>query len=290
MPKRFYPLLLLLIVFLPGAAPGQGGQPPVYMPPTLENFSKLYWQLGKLDIENDEAIDNYMLINECDLYEKYYHNEFEWQQIRESGRQLVRESKEKFPTRFEVTQPLFLKDYDFKTGTFEVHDFYRVTGVRRYEILTLNPSATVCKRDIKNIPGYPRGIIAEFSRPLTVEHVKVAPDVARHYLDIKMAPFNALSAEEKARADIYDYRDAYLVLKIQFFAFKEDTVKDYLKYAQVLGVVESVEIYADKDRKIPLYTEAFRRSKSMSNMERELREAYESKKKGSENKAAPVEQ
>ena len=270
-------LLLIMIATSAGAQDAAAPKPLTYVRPTLENFSKLYWNLGKLDIANDEAIDNYMRINECDLYQKFYQNEFEWQQMREAERAFLEKEKANFPTRFEVVQPIYFRDYDFKTQTFAVQDTYKIQGVRRFEVLPESASSMVCNRDIKNVPGYPRGIIAEFSRPLTVENVKMNPEIAKAYLDLKMAPYKALSPEEKGRADIYDYRDAYLVLKIQFFAFKEDTVKDYLKYAQILGVVEGVEIYADKQRTNLLYSEIFRRRKTLSDMERALREDYQQK-------------
>src|SRR5262245_27980767 len=63
--------------------------PQYYEEPTVQKFSQLYWAISKLDPTNDTDIDNFLMINECDIYREYAHNEFEWKEIREAGRQFV---------------------------------------------------------------------------------------------------------------------------------------------------------------------------------------------------------
>src|SRR5687768_4094387 len=49
-----------------------------YVRGTPQNLSKLYWRLGVFDGDDDAAVDNFMMINECRIFQNNINNDFEW--------------------------------------------------------------------------------------------------------------------------------------------------------------------------------------------------------------------
>ena len=105
-----------------------------YHEASLKNFAKTYWRFSKFEITDNKAIDDYMRINECDLYNEYFHNEFEWNGIREATRNFLKQNKKKFPDRYAFVQPISLGDYDFEEKEFEIVEEHALKGVKSFEI------------------------------------------------------------------------------------------------------------------------------------------------------------
>lgn len=233
-----------------------------YKQATVKNFSQLYWALSRLDINDDHLIDNYMLINECDIYKNYFQNEFEWNSIRQYARAHIEQNKEKFPLRFEFIQPLRLGPYDFEKQGFKVAEGYEIDGIRRFEIQALNYNEEVCGYD-GEIDGYPKGVFVELSRPVFFEIVPMTPEKANEYIDEKTIEFKKLATKQQRDSKVYNFRDIFLVLKVKFFATSGDyfSKQNAKPFAKVMGVLESIEIYDDLERKKLLFSESYQRNK-----------------------------
>ena len=91
----------------------------IYERPNNKTLSQLYWRMLKMDPEDDQAVDFFMMINECDLYRDYYTNEFEWISIRDAARIFLLENRKDFPIHFEFVQPLRFAEYNLETKEFE---------------------------------------------------------------------------------------------------------------------------------------------------------------------------
>lgn len=239
----------------------------IYEPMEMQKMSQLYWALDVLDTENDTHIDNFLRINECDIYRDYYSNEFEWQSIREAGRAFVKENKESFPVRFEIMQPLKLRDYNFELQAFEVDKEFHIDGISRFEVLALDYAEPICtgasySSKIENIEGYPRGVLISLNRPITVQKVLTSPEKAQAYIDETSAIFRNYPAHQQTRENLYDLRKAYLVMKVKFFADTgEIHWKDGVYFKDLFAVLEGIEIYTDISKENLLYAESYRRSK-----------------------------
>lgn len=236
-----------------------------YKQATIKNLSKLYWALGRLDIKDDLSVDNYMLINECDIYKNYYQNEFEWNSIRQFARDHIQQNLEKFPIRFEFIQPLRLGEYSFEKQGFLVDKEYEIDGIRRFEIQALDFYDMVCGYDGK-ISGYPKGLLIELSRPVFFEILPMKPEEANEYINEKTIEFKKLATRAQKDSKVYNFRDIYLVLKVKFFSTAGDSVSkvDRKLYAKVLGALESIEIYDDLERKKLLFSENYQRKKRVT--------------------------
>lgn len=258
----------------------------IYEKPSRQKFSRLYWALGMLDLKDDKHVDNFLQINECDIYKDYYYNEFEWKNVRESGRQFLAENMNKFPLRFEVAQPLLLGEYDLQTESFQILPDYQIKETARIEVFPQDYADVVCQDDgsgrVKQIDGYPIGIVAEFNRPMNLVTIPVPDALARAYIEEKLTVFKKLRADRQNQETLYNFRDAYIFMHMKFFAYKDQfTNNENYRMAEIMAVLEGFEIYADKDKKMLLWSQDFRKKKSkpMRNQPKaEYNESAEDKK------------
>jgi hypothetical protein len=239
----------------------------IYERPSRQKFSRLYWALGMLDLKEDKSVDDFLQINECDIYKDYYYNEFEWKNVRESGRQFLAENMNKFPLRFEVVQPLLLGEYDLQTESFEILPDYQIKETSRIEVFPQDYADIVCQDDgsgrIQQIENYPIGVVAEFNRPLNLVTVPVPDALARAYIEEKLATFKKLRADRQNQENLYNFRDAYIFMHMKFFAYKDQfTNNENYRMAEIMAVLEGFEIYADKEKKMLLWSQDFRKKKS----------------------------
>jgi hypothetical protein len=233
----------------------------VYEKPTPDKLALLYWALSKLDIENKDHINNFMLITECDIYQQYSSNEFEWNKIIAAAQAHIEDSKKSFPLRFEFMQPLKLGEYDVNRQRFEILDPYKINSLRKFEVLSSEAREDICGVSAGNtISNYPKGLVAELSRPVTLTHIPVEIKAANKYIQQRIIPNNkntALTEEAK-----YYKRDAYLVMKIKVFAYKGEYFSANTgTLAEVLAVLEGYEVYADQEKKELLYSKYFRKKR-----------------------------
>lgn len=253
-----------------------------YSPVTVESLSKFYWTNDKLYINNDTHIDNYLRINECQIYTDYRHNDIEWQKIRNSSREMIESQKAGFPVRFEFTQPLRLSEYDVNTHVFGILPQFQINGVRRFEVYSTNALSSICGTE-DEIDGYPRGLAIEISRPLTITSVPADEKTAKRYIEMKNIAYTALDPDQQNQENLYHVRDAYLVLKIHASSYTEDHTADRgLNLAGVTATLEGYDIYADQQRTLLLHSENFLKRKEASDMEKQLIEEYEASKKAQE--------
>lgn len=251
----------------------------IYERPNNKTLSQLYWRMLKMDPEDEQAVDFFMMINECDLYRDYYTNEFEWISIRDAARVFLLENRKDFPIHFEFVQPLRFAEYNLETKEFDVWKPYKIKGVRRFEVLAEDLYKDVCDwKSKKQIPGYPKGLLVELNRPFTLDTIEVEPDVAREYIESKNEM--AKGATIRTKTELYEKRAAYLVLRFRVFSYKEEErVRNFGQMAKVLAVLENYEIYGDQEQQNLLFSEDFTRKKERSAMEVELKRKYQERLK-----------
>lgn len=247
----------------------------IYEKPTMEELARLYWMLGALDIENNEHIDNYLLINECGIYKEYRNNEFEWAQIRESSRDFLKKNASTFARRLEFLQPLYLGEYNIEKEYFDiVPEFVKETS-RRLEVLTKVHMSSVCEY-VGEIEGYPKGLLIELTRPFGIDKIPVPKDKAQTYITAKLEDYNKLMDHQKTQKRLLESRDAYIWMQVRVFGFKGlEQIEEGYNLNAVFAVLEGLEVYADRDRKDLLFKEVFDFYKAPSEFEQQLRDQYQ---------------
>ncbi len=253
----------------------------IYESPTVSSLSKLYWRLGKMNINNPAHVNDFLRINECDIYQDYIHNEFEWLKIAASAKEYLTTNSKTFALRFQAVQPLRLGEYNFDKKVFEIVDEYKVDGIRRLEVLANNFYDEICDlRYNQHVPDYPKGLVVELSRPINLETVPMSPDAAENFIQQGLINFRKYKKQMQTSENLYDNRQAFLVLKIKSFSYQGETgTRDGYKLANILGVLEGVEIYADEDLKQLIYEESYRKKRERSPEELALKERYQERLK-----------
>ncbi len=264
----------------------------IYETPTLKTLSQLYWALQKLDLEDNDHVDNFLMINDCGLYRDYANNEFEWGGIRESAKELLSTSRTSFPTHFELLQPLRFAEYEMDNKSFDVWQPYKIDAVRRFEVLSEDILDDICDRRYSHtIKGYPKGLFIELNRPFSIDKISVEPEMAEEYIRNQNKEAEKSGRRFKDREDLYKSREAYLVMKLRIFSYQGETKTREHDLVKVLAVLEGYEIYGDKDRELLLLSENFKRKKTRSKMEIELKKRYQERlKKQMEDKRAAAKE
>jgi hypothetical protein len=255
---------------LPAAEPELEYKDFIYENMDMEKLSQLFWALEQMEIGNDQHIDGYLQINECDIFKKYNYNEFEWDGIRDAARQFITQSKKDFSTRFEIMQPLYLGRYDFEKAAFEILPAYQLNGVRRFEVIAAEKD--VC--DGTQNPGdYPTGIIAELSRPIILEALEMDERAAQILTEQKELQYRDV---KKAAHRMDEFRDTYLVLKVKFFASQGYAKGQSGKYLPtLLAVLEGIEVYADRQKTQLLFEENYQQTKPVAAEEEEAAKSFD---------------
>lgn len=239
-----------------------GAEPPIdvvemkittddYIEPSFTNLSKLMWALSVMDLSDNVAIDNYLKINECELYLRFFHNDIEWDKIRNATREYINRNVQSFPVKFEIIVPIYLDRYNSERQYFALTEDSKMTNLRRLDV-SMNARTRVCD-DAVELKGYSRNLILNFNRPFTLTRIPVKRQLAELYIEEARTHFENLPP--KARMIEYE-RVAYLRAKVRISSFKEfhEGVRGDIK-AAVFAQLDGIEIYADLERQKLLYRE-----------------------------------
>ncbi len=226
-----------------------------YHSPTIQNLSRLYWALGIHDYDDFDAINNFLLINECAIYNEYYHDDFEWRKIVEATRDHLKASKSEFPVRFYFTREIELGRYNFKTEAFYVVTEDLRHGSRRHEMEMYSVLEEVCGfRGL--IPGYPRNVNVILSRPFRLQYVPVSEDMAQDFVVRTRYKNRSETQDLPPEAAIVNYeRKVYLRIRVRFIKFLEFERKaSGYPAASLFAVLEGYDVFEDKEGKKILFT------------------------------------
>lgn len=217
-----------------------------YNPSTLENLAKLYWRLGAFDMQDDEAISNYLKIVECKLYTEYVNDDLEWRQIIASMKNHLGSARDSFPVNFQFVLPLHLGRYDTALGGFPVVDKTGFKGAKRIEVDSIDRRHEIC-HDRNQIKDYPRSVIVILQQPFSLDFVKLDEHVAQAYILRKKSEYSALP--EAVRVRRYE-RDAYLRLRVSFSQYHGNLRGELGENLAILhGRIDGYEIFEDSSQK-----------------------------------------
>lgn len=220
----------------------------VYQRTTVTNLSKLYWGLGMLDMKDDNAIEQFLQINDCDLYNKYVHNDFEWAKIKQAARKMLGKTMALFPTHYELIIPIDVGQYDQGKSQFLVAPNSAMNNVKRMDVAP-NYGVPICG-SVDEIKNYPRNMILTLVRPFTFKVIPASAELAELYINSTQDVYNTTAA--KFAVGMYK-REAFLRLKVRIIQYIE-TVDYHGKWrAVVIATIEGYEVYADQARLKLLY-------------------------------------
>lgn len=214
--------------------------------PTVQNISKLYWKKDALSLSDNTAVDNFLLINECEIYERFYSDDFEWERIRKAARGMLKQNKENFPHEFKIIIPIDLGRYDLERKGFPLINKTALKDLRRVEIGGNPNHAPICGKQ-GNIEGYPRNLILILNKPLTYEFVELDEHVAQAY--IIRHKYEATNRPKELETQKFD-RLAFLRIRITFSEYQGTTKgSDYYPLGIMFGKLDGIDVFEDASEK-----------------------------------------
>ena len=223
-----------------------------YVPTTLDNLSRLYWALARLDINDDEAIDHYLMIHECELYTQFYFNDLDWHNIREAARREIFRKLPEFKRTFEAFIPVELERYNTDEEYFGVAETSVIDSKTRFQIEINRADSPICGFD-REIPNYPRNIELVISRPFSLHRVPVKKDIADEFIKIIAEKYENVAHTKRMR--LYK-RTAYMRVKFSVMSYRGlSRGQNGSLMASVFGRIDGLEFYADPEKKFLLHAE-----------------------------------
>ena len=214
-----------------------------YQRATVQNISKLYWAKDKFDFDDDDAIDKFVFINECEFYKENYRDDFKWTDIRRAARKMIKEYIPTYSDKFKIIVPIDLGRYDIEKKGFPIINDTEFVDLRRVHLGGNYHDICGEGAEIKN---YPRNISLILHAPFNYKFFNIDEHLAQGYIlrnntkRAEMPPgflnnktYNRL-AFARFRMHIVDYQDDV----------KEGA--DFLS-ALMFGKIEGVDIFERAD-------------------------------------------
>lgn len=209
---------------------------------TPANLSKLYWRLHVFDLGDDTAVDNFMLINECDLYQRYINDDFEWTKLRNAARGMLQKERDEFNDQFIFILPVKLGRYDTEKGGFHLVENTHFDNVRRMEVTGNSLSRDICGKT-GEIKDYPRNLMLILKEPFTYNFAKVDEHVAQAYIIRKQK--EVLDLEYDIRQNRYS-RVAYVRLRVKLSEYQGNVKGQDGSILSILaGELQGIDMFED---------------------------------------------
>ena len=156
-------------------APAKTDYSVIGAPATRANVVLAAVRFGALDMTSDEAIDDFAMLEYCDIYTKYHPSEFDWRRVRAAMRKKIDLDKANYPGTLYLERPEAFGQYDFTAGMLLLAPS-SVIHTRALLLATLG-AETRCGNDKPKI--LPAKIVALLDKPLTLEGIELTEDEAR---------------------------------------------------------------------------------------------------------------
>ncbi len=220
---------------------------PSYTSMTYANLFRLAWALGGYDNADKDALDNYLKVTECNLYQKYYNNEFEWEKIRQAAKDYLDKHGQKKEPYFEYIQPLLLGRYDNALEGFPLQSAADYLSLKTLQIADFKTGYTSCGQFNIDAMKYPSAGILNLISPLSFTFVRVPKKVAEQYISWR-AEQGYSDGNERLAYIRYRVRVDSLVGKR-----KVEGGNSYIFNGRLM----QIDVFADKEMLMPLYNQLF---------------------------------
>ncbi|MFA4995088.1 MAG: DUF4852 domain-containing protein [Bdellovibrionales bacterium] len=170
---RFLCLVLLAFSLFTGRAQAQE-----YSQISWINLIHTLVRFNALNLLDQNLLDEYAIISECDLYKKYYQNDFKWNQVRQAIRESVSMNVATYPTNYQHDLTMRLGRFDFEGKIFRFDEKSSLHGVNTFALLAVD--GTGCGgAKVEYIPRVFRAIL---SSPIFLEGLPLSEEDAQALL------------------------------------------------------------------------------------------------------------
>lgn len=231
----------------PGGAPARKIEH-TYTQVSYINLYKLAWSYDAFSLRNEEDLNVYLIISECNLYQKFFLNEFKWEKIKNSTRDFIDSNRQKVPRYYEYVQPIFMGRYDYALQGFPILDAKNFKGQKNLQFANYVPGETSCARFDLDVAKYPATGVLTIPNPLNLAFIRVPLNLAQKYVEWRSKQGHLQDKE----------RQAYIRYRIRIDGY--DGIKKYSSGVNAFnfnGKLMRLDVFADKELLLPLYNQVF---------------------------------
>ncbi|MEA1937643.1 MAG: DUF4852 domain-containing protein [Pseudomonadota bacterium] len=145
--------------------------------PTSERLAVALFHFHVLTPDDPLVVDEYMCLTECDIYQKYYSNDFEWRSIRSTMRKTIIEQTAAFDPTFYILGSMILGRYDFDHEAFDIDP--KTSLERIGSIVLVKQDKNACGVELAN---FPQSYKAKLTRSINLTEIPMDKDSARDFV------------------------------------------------------------------------------------------------------------
>lgn len=241
-------LALALLVFSFSASAAETNTDSLrYVDATLPNISDMLFKKGILKTDDPAALEEYIRIHHCGIYEQYERDDFAWTRIRESQARELQVKMPSMPEGLDVANVIVLDQYDLTNNQFMIVPENRLDNMG---LITLwdehTGSMAPCPGQQYNsfVPRvHPLSLTVKLDTPLTLAGVPMSRNAADALLD---------EMNKRTGSDT-NKRKALMVLRIRVTGVDPLSVSTDPMRRTVLGQIDELRIYEGPARKNLLF-------------------------------------
>ena len=220
-----------------------------YTQMTYDNLYRLAWSLDAYSLSNVEDLTVFLKITECNLYTKFFQNEFEWEKIKIATREYLKNNKDKVPRYYEYVQPITMGRYDYSLQGFPIVDAARnFKAQKNLQFANFDSGETPCGHYNFKSKQYPSSAVLSLVSPLNLSFIRVPLPLAQKYIEWRnrQGMFNE------------DNRQAYIRYRIRIDGYEGNkSYKSSDDSFNFRGKLLRLDVFADTDMLLPLYNQVF---------------------------------
>ena len=216
---------------------GSGNMASKFVFANLYNMSRAYIKLTGVDLADDKLIDDFAIINNCDMYLKFYKDEFNWRQAREAFRKVIQRDLEGYPEHIYLLGNSRLGRYDFDRKAFIFDEKYT------FQRTGLLPAPTRVKCGALQIDRIPLNYTFRLTNPITLDAIPLEENKARILTRM-------MEQSNNQQRKIYV---AFFVRINDFSTIGSATSGMGQNEATVRATMVSMRFYLDPERKTMIY-------------------------------------
>jgi hypothetical protein len=219
-----------------------------YVEPTVTNVSNVLFRKGVLKTDDPAAMEEYIRLHECGLYEQYANDDFAWARIRDAYARDLGVRLNSLPDGLEIVSALPLGQYDLEKFEFPIDPAAQMdqTGFIN-AFISKSGSLDACSaREVAAfVPRvHPLDLTIKMDKPLTLKAISMDQAAADAFI---------LSINKRIVAQESQRRQATLVLRVRLTnADPLTTGTDPLRRT-VLGLIDDLRVYDGPNRDVLLY-------------------------------------
>lgn len=204
---------------------------------SLQTLSRSYIKLTGVDLSDDHLIDDFALINYCNIYQQYFSDEFSWRQAREAFRRVIQRELESYPENLYLLGSISIGRYDFDKKAFLLPGDSKFERTGQFRFYDRNFS---CGRaGVSQLPLYYNFVL---TNPVTLDRIQIPEDKAFSITRI-------MDQEQNVDRKVYV---SYFLRVIDFNSQRGNAVSINTR-ATVRATLLSMRLYLDRARKILIY-------------------------------------